>query len=116
VLGPPLGGWITDGLDWRWIFYINVPVGLGTVLPLTTLVMQSALPVEQMGVGTSQIQFWRMLGGPVALAVLGAVMAAVVMALAVPASLALREVPLRSAPQPPKPSGADASRSADTST
>lgn len=28
VLGPTLGGWITDNFNWRWIFYINVPVGL----------------------------------------------------------------------------------------
>ena len=27
VLGPTLGGWITDNYSWRWIFYINVPVG-----------------------------------------------------------------------------------------
>jgi MFS transporter, DHA2 family, multidrug resistance protein len=27
VLGPTLGGWITDNYSWRWIFYINIPVG-----------------------------------------------------------------------------------------
>jgi DHA2 family multidrug resistance protein len=27
ILGPPLGGWITDNYSWRWIFYINIPVG-----------------------------------------------------------------------------------------
>jgi MFS transporter, DHA2 family, multidrug resistance protein len=27
VVGPILGGWITDNFSWRWIFYINVPVG-----------------------------------------------------------------------------------------
>ena len=33
ILGPPLGGFIVTYLDWRWIFYINVPIGLlGTVL------------------------------------------------------------------------------------
>ena len=28
ALGPTLGGWITDNYDWRWIFFINVPVGI----------------------------------------------------------------------------------------
>src|SRR6266850_581144 len=27
-IGPWLGGWITDNFSWRWIFYVNVPVGL----------------------------------------------------------------------------------------
>ena len=28
VVGPTLGGWITDSYSWRWVFFINVPVGL----------------------------------------------------------------------------------------
>jgi len=28
VLGPTIGGWITDSYSWRWVFYINVPVGI----------------------------------------------------------------------------------------
>jgi EmrB/QacA subfamily drug resistance transporter len=34
LLGPPLGGLITDALSWRWIFYLNVPLGLGASLIL----------------------------------------------------------------------------------
>ncbi len=32
ILGPTLGGWITDNYSWRWIFYINLPVGIFAIL------------------------------------------------------------------------------------
>ena len=39
ILGPTLGGWITDNYSWRWIFYINIPVGILS-LTLTSFVVQ----------------------------------------------------------------------------
>src|SRR3989475_5808763 len=38
TIGPWLGGWITDNFSWRWIFYINVPVGIVSLL-LTSLLV-----------------------------------------------------------------------------
>src|SRR5262245_54554696 len=32
MLGPVLGGWLTDNYSWRWIFYINIPVGIVSIL------------------------------------------------------------------------------------
>src|SRR5512142_3381082 len=32
IMGPALGGWITDHYSWRWIFYLNVPVGALSVV------------------------------------------------------------------------------------
>jgi MFS transporter, DHA2 family, multidrug resistance protein len=32
ILGPVLGGWLTDSYSWRWVFYINIPVGAASLL------------------------------------------------------------------------------------
>ena len=32
ILGPVLGGWLTDSYSWRWVFYINLPVGIVSLL------------------------------------------------------------------------------------
>jgi MFS transporter, DHA2 family, multidrug resistance protein len=32
ILGPTLGGWLTDDYSWRWVFYINLPVGIFAVI------------------------------------------------------------------------------------
>lgn len=38
AIGPPLGGWITDHFSWRWVFFINVPIGLVSLLLTSRLV------------------------------------------------------------------------------
>ena len=32
ILGPVLGGWLTDSYSWRWVFYINIPVGIVSLI------------------------------------------------------------------------------------
>src|SRR6266705_2016872 len=43
AIGPPLGGWITDSFSWRWVFVINVPIGLLSLLMSSRMVHD---PVE----------------------------------------------------------------------
>ncbi len=38
AIGPTLGGWITDNFTWRWIFFINIPVGLISLLLSSRLI------------------------------------------------------------------------------
>src|SRR5438445_808458 len=158
VLGPTAGGYITDNLGWRWVFYVNLPIGivavlivaatlpfvrskasvrdidfpgaaalvagliplmvalsitrdhawtspevlglwwlsqvttrtsalevvrdivivgagLGATFPLYLQAVQNALPRQFLGVATSQIQFWRQIGGTIGTSVLGSVLA-----------------------------------------
>ena len=42
VLGPTLGGWLTDNYNWRWIFFVNIPVGI-----LATLLCQAFIPKDR---------------------------------------------------------------------
>ena len=41
IIGPALGGWLTDGYDWRWVFYINVPLGILAFLGVLTFLAES---------------------------------------------------------------------------
>ena len=54
---------------------VLVGLGLGVTMPLYINAVQSALPMRYLGVGTSQIQFWRNVGGTVSSAVLGSILA-----------------------------------------
>lgn len=54
VMGPLLGGWITDNYAWPWIFYINVPVGIASVVVTWAIyrgreTQRQRLPIDSMG-------------------------------------------------------------------
>ena len=42
ILGPTLGGWLTEHYDWRWVFYINLPIGILTFVGLSTFLGETA--------------------------------------------------------------------------
>jgi MFS transporter, DHA2 family, multidrug resistance protein len=46
ILGPVLGGWLTESYTWRWVFYINLPIGALALLGITTF-----LPDTERNVG-----------------------------------------------------------------
>ncbi len=58
ILGPTLGGWLTDNYTWRWAFYINIPVGVMAVVMINAFVedppyIREARPgrIDAMGFG-----------------------------------------------------------------
>src|SRR5881394_1681923 len=42
ITGPTLGGWLTDEYSWRWVFYINLPVGILCTIGLMVLIKNKA--------------------------------------------------------------------------
>ena len=42
ILGPTLGGWLTEHYDWRWVFDINLPIGILTFVGLSTFLGETA--------------------------------------------------------------------------
>ncbi len=57
ILGPVLGGWLTDSYSWRWVFYINIPVGVASIV-MTKLfvfdppyIQRSRAGVDYWGIG-----------------------------------------------------------------
>src|SRR6201993_2131246 len=53
AIGPTLGGWLTDNYSWRWIFYINVPVGILAVILVFQLVKDPPYLTREKGRTTS---------------------------------------------------------------
>ena len=57
VLGPTLGGWITDTYSWRWVFYINLPIGLFSLVMISLFlydppyIRRGGLRVDLWGLG-----------------------------------------------------------------
>ena len=43
ILGPALGGWLTENYNWRWVFYINVPFGVFALLGIASSMTETTL-------------------------------------------------------------------------
>jgi len=43
IMGPTLGGWLTDSYSWRWVFFVNLPFGILTVLGLSAFMRESII-------------------------------------------------------------------------
>jgi MFS transporter, DHA2 family, multidrug resistance protein len=41
IIGPALGGWLTDNYNWRWVFYINLPVGMLATLGIALFIRET---------------------------------------------------------------------------
>ncbi len=54
ILGPVLGGWLTDNYSWRWVFYINLPVGLLSIL-MTRLFIFDPAYIRR---SSARIDYW----------------------------------------------------------
>jgi DHA2 family multidrug resistance protein len=54
ILGPVLGGWLTDTYSWRWVFYINLPVGITSLIMTQLYVFDPAYLRQE----ASKIDYW----------------------------------------------------------
>lgn len=54
ILGPTLGGWLTDSYSWRWVFYINLPVGIASVLMTQAFIFDPPYIKRRAG----RVDFW----------------------------------------------------------
>ena len=56
AIGPTLGGWITDNYTWRWIFFVNIPVGILSLL-LTTRLIQDPPYLKRRKLSETKIDY-----------------------------------------------------------
>ena len=47
IMGPTLGAWLTDNYSWHWVFFINLPIGILTVLGLAAFMPETARATER---------------------------------------------------------------------
>jgi DHA2 family multidrug resistance protein len=54
ILGPVLGGWLTDNYSWRWVFYINIPVGVASLVMTKMFIFDPAYLRQE----SRRIDYW----------------------------------------------------------
>ncbi len=52
VMGPLLGGWITDNISWPWIFYINIPIGIGAAFIIWSIFKKRESAIRKLPIDT----------------------------------------------------------------
>jgi DHA2 family multidrug resistance protein len=64
ILGPTIGGWITDNFSWRWVFFINIPIGIFATFAVIALVedppwakAKSKVSIDYIGISLIAITF-----------------------------------------------------------
>ena len=58
IMGPTLGAWLTDNYSWHWVFFINLPVGIFTVMGLMVFMQETERQSNCVSTGSASLR-WR---------------------------------------------------------
>jgi len=55
IIGPVLGGWITDNWSWNWVFYINIPIGVASMIMVALFIKDPEYLIEKV---KKKVDYW----------------------------------------------------------